>query len=99
MALKRYGYIVKSEGLNLFKNSSQIATDDFNMMVCGVPDTQHAVYAAQEMLTKDVQLIELCGAFNAEDAEQIRAAVKDIIPVSFVRYFDAERARIKEALS
>ena len=36
---------------------------------------------------------------NAEDAEQIRAAVKDLIPVGFVQYSDTQRARIKEALS
>jgi hypothetical protein len=99
MALERYGYIVKSAGLNLFKNNSQIATDDFNMMVCGVPDTEHAIYAAQEMLTKNVQLIELCGAFSAEDVQQIRDAVKDLIPVGYVQYSDEERARIKQALS
>ncbi|MGB1238896.1 MAG: DUF6506 family protein [Pseudomonadales bacterium] len=99
MALERYGFIVKSPDLNLFTNHSQIATDNFNMMVCGVPDGDHATYAAQEMLTKDVQLIEMCGAFTAEEVEKVREAVRDIVPVGFVQYTDQERNRIKEALS
>lgn len=99
MALEKYGFIVKSPDLNLFTNHSQISTENFSMMVCGVPDAEHATYAAQEMLTKGVQLIEMCGAFSAEDADRVREAVKDLVPVGFVQYTDAERSRIKEALS
>ncbi|MFT5706787.1 MAG: hypothetical protein ACI9ES_001074 [Oceanospirillaceae bacterium] len=99
MALQKYGFIVKSPDLNLFTNHSQIATDNFNMMICGVPDAEHANYAAQEMLTKGVQLIELCGSFTAQEAQAIRDSIKDLVPVGFVQYTDDERARIKQELS
>lgn len=99
MALQRYGFIVKSPELNLFTNHSQVSTDNFNMMLCGVPDGEHATYAAQEMLTKDVQLIELCGAFSEEEAQAVRDAINDMVPVGFVQYTDEERQRIKDAVS
>ena len=99
MALQKYGFIVMSADLNLFTNHSQIATDNFNMMICGVPDAEHAKYAAQEMITKGVQLIELCGAFKAEDAQAVREAINDHVPVGYVQYTDEERARLKSELA
>lgn len=99
MALHRYGYIVMSPDLNLFTNHSQVATDNFNMMLCGVPDAEHAKYAAQEMLTKGVQLIEMCGAFNAEDVQAVRDAINDMVPVGYVQYTEQERARIQRDIN
>ncbi len=99
MALQKYGFIVMSPDLNLFTNHSQIATDNFNMMICGVPDAEHAKFAAQEMITKGVQLIELCGAFKAEDAQAVRDAINDHVPVGYVQYTEEERVRIQVELA
>ncbi|BBB29474.1 DUF6506 family protein [Neptunomonas japonica] len=99
MALQRYGFIVKSNDLEMFKHHARLNSENFSMMVSGVSDVAQAEMVAQEMITKDVQLIELCGAFSAEDAQQIRDAINDHIPVGYVQYTDDERARLKSELS
>ncbi|WP_293267853.1 DUF6506 family protein [Neptunomonas sp.] len=99
MALQRYGFIVKSNDLEMFKHHARLNSENFSMMVSGVSDVAQAEMVAQEMITKDVQLIELCGAFSAEDAQQIRDAINDHIPVGYVQYTADERSRLKSELS
>lgn len=99
MPLQRYGFIVKSNDLDMFKHHARLNSEHFNMMISGVSDVAHAEMVAQEMITKNVQLIELCGAFTAEDAQRVRDAINDHIPVGYVQYTEKERARIKQSVS
>ena len=95
MALARYGFIVKGPDLELIKHHGRIKTELFDMAVSGVQSVEEAILVAQELLTRRVQLIELCGAFTAEEADLIREAVNDLIPIGRVRYSDEERARLQ----
>ena len=99
MALQRYGYIVKAADLEVIKHHAYIKSDQFQMMVAGVGSVDEAIMAAQEMLTRDVQLIELCGGFSAEDSEQISAAIEDRVPLGRVQYSDEERDRLTRELA
>ena len=99
MALQRYGFIVKSADLDMFKHHGQIASEQFSMSVSGVSSVDEAILVAQEMLTRRVQLIELCGGFSPEDAQRIRDAINDHIPVGVVQYTDEERARLAAELA
>ncbi|MBN3564836.1 DUF6506 family protein [Aliamphritea spongicola] len=99
MALQKYGFIVKSADLDMFKHQGHMASDNFNMSIAGVQDAGQACFVAQEMLTKGVQLIELCGAFSGEEAQQIRDALEDRIPVGYVQYTTEERERLTRELS
>ncbi|NRA56330.1 MAG: hypothetical protein HRU23_19485 [Gammaproteobacteria bacterium] len=99
MALQRYGFIVKSADLEMFKHHSRLATANFDMSIAGVSDVEQAQLVAQEMLTKGIQLIELCGGFSTSDAELIRVAINDRIPVGVVQYTEEERTRIAEELA
>ncbi|ARD44879.1 DUF6506 family protein [Colwellia sp. PAMC 21821] len=94
MALQRYGFIVKSADLEMFKHHSRLASENFDMSISGVNSVEQAQLVAQEMLTKGIQLIELCGAFSAEDAQRIREAINDHIPVGYVQYTAEEQARL-----
>ena len=87
MALQRYGFIVKSADLEMFKHHSRLASENFDMSIAGVQDVTQAEMVAQEMITKGIQLIELCGGFN------------DHIPVGYVQYNDEERQRLQRELS
>ncbi|MFC6671033.1 DUF6506 family protein [Marinobacterium aestuariivivens] len=95
MALARYGFIVKGPDLELIKHHGRIKTELFDMAVSGVQNVEEAMLVAQELLTKRVQLIELCGAFSAEEADRIREAVNDQVPVGRVQYSEAERERLQ----
>jgi len=99
MALQRYGFIVKSADLEMFKHHSRLASENFDMSIAGVQDVAQAEMVAQEMITKGIQLIELCGAFSGEDAQRIRDAINDHIPVGYVQYSDEERQRLQRELS
>jgi hypothetical protein len=99
MALQRYGFIVKAADLEVIKNQAHIQSELFQMMVSGVSSVDEAILAAQEMLTREVQLIELCGAFSAEDADQIRDAINDRIPIGRVQYSNQERDRLMSELA
>jgi hypothetical protein len=99
MALARYGFIVKGPDLEVFKHQGRIQTELFDMAVSGVQTVDEAILVAQELLTKRVQLVELCGAFSAEDADRIRAATNDLIPIGRVQYTAEERERLVRELA
>jgi len=99
MALERYGFIVKSADLEFFKHHARLASENFNMSISGVSSVEEACLVAQEMITKRVQLIELCGGFSVEDAQTVRDAINDHIPVGVVQYTDEERARLQRELA
>jgi len=98
MALQRYGFIVKSADLEMFKHHSRLASENFDMSISGVQSVVQAELVAQEMITKGIQLIELCGGFSAEDAQRVREAINDHIPVGYVQYTADERARLQHEL-
>jgi hypothetical protein len=99
MALARYGFIVKGPDLEFFKHQGRIQTELFDMAVSGVQTVDEAILVAQELLTKRVQLVELCGAFSAEEADRIRAATNDLIPIGRVQYTAEERERLVRELA
>jgi len=99
MPLHRYGFIVKHTDLDMFKHHARLQSESFDMSIAGVSDVLHAQLVAQEMITKGVQLIELCGGFTQEDAQSIREAIKHHIPVGVVDYTDDERQALSEHLA
>jgi len=99
MSLQRYGFIVKHADLDMFKHHARLQSETFDMAIAGVSDVLHAQLVAQEMITKGVQLIELCGGFSQEDAQSIREAIQHHIPVGVVHYTDDERDAIKRHLA
>ncbi len=99
MPLQRYGFIVKSADLEMFKHHSRLASEGFDMSISGVQDVAQAEMVAQEMITKGIQLIELCGGFSCDDAQRIRDAINDHIPVGVVQYNEEERERLQRELS
>ncbi len=99
MALQRYGFIVKAPSLEMFKHHGRVSSEDFDCAVAGVSTVAEACMVAQEMITKRIQLIELCGGFSAEDAQEVRDAINDHIPVGCVQYSPAERERLQRELA
>ena len=99
MALQRYAFIFKAPGMDFLTRNGRMESEDFAATLGGVADIEQAVLVAQELLTRHVQLIELCGAFSAEEVEQIRGALGERIPVGSVQYSAAERERLQQAFA
>lgn len=96
MALQRYAFIFKAPGMEFLTHNGRLESEAFEATLCGVADVEQAVLVAQELLTRRVQLIELCGAFSAAEVEQIRAALDYRIPLGAVHYGSEERQRLQQ---
>lgn len=99
MALQRYAFIFKAPGMDFLTHNGSLESEAFAATLCGVADVEQAVLVAQELLTRHVQLIELCGAFSAEEVARVRSALDDRIPVGSVQYSAEERQRLQRAFA
>ncbi|WP_116474389.1 DUF6506 family protein [Zobellella maritima] len=94
MPLSRYGFIIKATDLEMFKHHGRIKSELFDIAVSGVQSVDEAIMAAQEMLTRRIEAIELCGGFSAEEEAQIREAINDHVPLGRVQYREQDRNRV-----
>ena len=97
MAVQRYGFIFKAPGMQFLTHNGRLESDSFAATLCGVAGVEEAVLVAQELLTRHVQLIELCGAFTEAEVAQIRVAIDDRIPVAAVHYSAETRQRLQQS--
>lgn len=96
MAVERYGFIFKAPGMQFLTHNGRLESDTFAATLCGVASVEEAVMVAQELLTRHVQLIELCGAFTEAEVEQIRTAIDDRIPVAAVQHSPETQQRLQQ---
>ena len=96
MAVQRYGFIFKAPGMQFLTHNGRLESETFAATLCGVASVEEALLVAQELLTRHVQLIELCGAFSEAEVEQIRDAVDDRIPVAAVHYSAQTQQRLQQ---
>lgn len=95
MAVQRYGFIFKAPGMDFLNHNGKLESENFSATLCGVADAEQAVMVALELLTRHVQLIELCGAFSEAEVAQIRLALNDKIPLGSVQYSAEDRQRLQ----
>ena len=86
MKVKDYGFIVKGAGFNPEKHRSVLNSPQFKTTVVGVERVEEAYQVAKEMAEGGVQVIELCGAFQSENAEKLMQALGNTIPVGVVQF-------------
>ena len=96
MAVQRYGFIFKAPGMQFLTHNGRLESETFAATLCGVASVEEALLVAQELLTRHVQLIELCGAFTEAEVEQIRTAIDDRVPVAAVQYSAETRERLQQ---
>lgn len=97
MAVQRYGFIFKAPGMQFLTHNGRLESETFAATLCGVASVEEALLVAQELLTRHVQLIELCGAFTEAEVEQIRTAIDDRVPVAAVQYSPETRERLQQS--
>lgn len=92
MKLTKYAFMMIGEGYN----PAQVATLDsglFSTTVICIEDINMACEEAKKLVSQDIQLIELCGAFKGDMVDAVIDAVEGKIPVGNMGMRDEERAK------
>lgn len=90
MKLSNYAFIMIGAGYQPAQ-ISKLKSDLFSTTVICVENIDMACEEAKKLLTENVQLIELCGAFKGDMVDSIIAAVDGKIPVGNMTMRDNER--------
>jgi len=86
MALTSFGFIVTGQGLDPSQHRMEMRSSTFTMLAVGVSHVDQAPAVAQAMVTRGVQLIELCGGFGATGTARVLEAIGHAVPVGSVGY-------------
>jgi hypothetical protein len=90
MPLTRFGFIVKGPGYVPAQHEALLQSPQFSTTVIGVHDFEAALAAATKLVAQGIQLIELCGGFDATQAELLRQHIGLAVPVGVVSYAQAD---------
>ena len=91
----QYCFIFKGEGLSPENCSGSFSSESFKVTVFGVDTFENAVHVAKKSVDSGVTLVELCGDFNQEIADQIRLAINNKATVRFVSYDPEELKKLE----
>ena len=94
MPLSRFTFIVKAPGYSPEHHRGILASDHFTTVIVGVPNLASAVLVAIEQAKSGTQLIELCGGFTQEEANQVRLQMPPTLPVGVVSYTSEQQAEL-----
>ncbi|WKD51304.1 DUF6506 family protein [Microbulbifer spongiae] len=97
--IKHYGFIVKAKSYDYPHDKTVMDTTEFFTEVIGVSNDHDAVLAAKGMIERGVQVIELCGGFGLESAEEIISQLDTDIPVGYVTFNERENQKLVRIMS
>jgi Family of unknown function (DUF6506) len=96
MPLSRFAFIVKGPGYSACKeHTAEVSSELFTTYVVGVSNLPSAILAAQQLVLKGTQLIELCGAFSESEATEIRDQTENKIPIGVVAYGEEQTQELE----
>lgn len=94
MKLEKYGFIVLAPGYNPSQHNAMLESDEFRTEIICVQSIQQAITAAHKLISKKVQLIELCGGFGEESAKQIIDELQTDVPIGYVAFSKSENHKL-----
>ncbi len=95
MKLSNYGFIMIDPSYKK-EEKAVLSSDIFKTTVYCVQDIEMACESAKKLISDDVQLIELCGAFKADMPDQIIKAINGKVPVGHMEYTPEQRKKLTE---
>lgn len=98
MSLHRYAFIFKAPGYQPELHRQQLDSELFRATIIGVSDITQAIAVARQLVAQGIQLLELCGGFDASDVEQLIATLPKEVPVGHVRFLPEQQARLQKLL-
>jgi len=90
-----YVFIFKSEGCEPEKHNAIIETPSCKTTVIGVETIEETCEIAKKVVQEGCHLIELCGDFGPELAEQVIEAIGGAVPVGYVDFSPGEKAKLE----
>lgn len=98
MSLSQYAFLIKAPGYQPEQHRQQLDSEFFQTTIIGVSDIHQAVEVARQLVEQGIQLLELCGGFEATEAEQLVAALPAHVPVGHVRFTTEQQAKLQTLL-
>lgn len=95
MHLKRYAFIILAPGYEPKAHTARIESNAFSTQVVCVSSPEQARTAALRLIDDGVQLIELCGGFDEQQARELAAQLPESVPLGHVQFSASERAKLK----
>lgn len=84
MNISNYGFIVKAPGYTPEEHRQTMNSDQFQTTIVGVSTVEQACVEAVKLAEAGIQVVELCGGFGEEAAQEVIKAVAGRAPVGFV---------------
>jgi 2-keto-3-deoxy-6-phosphogluconate aldolase len=86
MAINASSFIFKGRGFSAVTHRADFRSAFFTMSVVGVSSVNEAHAVASALVADGTQVIELCGGFDAADAEAIAESIGRAVPVGVVGF-------------
>lgn len=94
MNLKNYGFIVLAPQYEPGLQHAALENQCFRTEIVGVCSIEAAIDAARSLIAQGVQLIELCGGFGDDNAQQVISALNTEVPIGYVNFSRAEQEKL-----
>lgn len=96
MSLSRFAMIIKGRGYDPHIHREEMASPFFATTIVCVSSFEQAVPVVQELAEQGIQLIELCGGFSPDEADQLQSSLIQPVPIGVVRYSSEEQHKLSE---
>lgn len=93
MSQFKYAFLLNSETLTPENYYGAFETDDFQVNIYGVNSMDLACETAKKIVESGVELIDLCGDFDEEKSNQIKAYTGQEFDIAYAKYSDEEMAK------
>lgn len=98
MKLNNYGFIVMAPDYNPSKQHTIMENEFFRTEVVGVSSVEEAINVSRKLISEGIQLIELCGGFGDEMANEVISALDSEVPIGFVGFSIKENDKLKKLM-
>ncbi|WP_199611441.1 DUF6506 family protein [Flocculibacter collagenilyticus] len=98
MKLNHYGFIVLAPDYQPNQQQAQLKNEVFHTEIVGVSSVEHAIDEAKKMIERGTQLIELCGGFGEDKANQVINALDTHVPIGYVGFSANENTKLTRLL-
>lgn len=88
----KYLFLIKADGFGSQHKVAKISSELFHAEIIAASSTEVLVEQCSKAVLNGVQIIELCGGFSDQDAEEIQSTVADKCAVGRVIFGERELA-------
>jgi len=98
MSLSHYAFLILAPGYSPKNQRTLLDNSLFKAEILGVSSLSEAIKTADALIGEGVQLIELCGGFDAADVAKLIAELNTDTPIGHVNFSDLENKKLVKLL-